>query len=315
MHTARRSYRKKGTRKRGGVIPPSNIPPPPYNSSPPPYHTIHNSASNRRRTVNSSQPSVASSSNLPPGFNEPITILPIYTPNSQNVGTHTNTPKSHNMATGTNTPESAVMQTQTNRVSVSNMETQTNNNNGRNIPTMTEDELLQQYTSVYEKMTSKADAAESAALLKPHLKSIRNPVAIYMVGHMYINNDGYSIYRSSTLHTYFITRNNVHFVNSTYNEYPKKSSYPSSLFDMTLDIATARGYTNGKNINRLTYHIDHQFKKPLDSRLIHMFQTISKIPDIGQTTTGWMPDLFRYPTIPIGNPINNRLFMAVCRAL
>ncbi len=201
-----------------------------------------------------------------------------------------------------------------NRKSVSNAETQ--NNNGYNIPSMTEDELLQQYTSVYEKITSKEDTAENAALLKQHLKTIQNPIAIHIFAHMDIINDGYGIYKNATLHAYIITRNDVHFLISTFKGFPRSVLYPTTLLSMPLERATVLGFPNVKNINTLTsYHVTHQFKKPLDKRLIHMFQTISKIPHIGQTTTGWMPDNFRYPNIPIGNPLTNGLFMEICRAL
>ena len=328
---------RRKTRKRGGMVPrrisssrnsssstnaPSGISPPPtYNGRPPPFSNMLSQPSNRRQPVNRSPVSppvsfnAASSSNVPPSFNAPLPP-PIYTPETHEIGTGMNAPESREMATGTNRTLVSNMATSTNRASVSNTETQTNNNNGRNIPNMTEDQLLQQYTSVYEKITSKEDAAESVALLKPHLKTIQNPIALYIFAHMDINNDGREIYKNATLHAYFITRNDVHFLMSTFKGFPRNSSYPTITITMPLERATALGFPNGKTINTLTsYHVTHQFKKPLDTRLIRMFQTISKIPAIGQTTTGWMPHIFQYPNIPIGNPLTNGLFMTVFRAL
>jgi hypothetical protein len=257
----------------------------------------------------------ASSSHGPATYNETYShLLALESPET---GTGMNRALVSNMATGTSTPISHNIATVTNSVAVSNAETQkSNNNNGLNIPTMTEDELLQQYTSVYEKMTSKEDAKESAALFKPYLKTIQNPIAFYITAHMDINNDGRGIYKNATLHAFIITRTDVHGISGTFKGFPKNVSYPAQNLNMRPEQATSLGYLNLKNINTLTTHNNmHQFKKPLDSRLIHMFQTISKNPDIRKTTTGWMPDPFLYPTILIGNPINNGLFMAVCRAL
>ena len=328
---------RRKTRKRGGMVPrrvslsrrassshnaPSGIAPPPsYNGFPPSYHNMLSQPSNRRQPVNRSPVSppvsfnAASSSNVPPGFNAPPPP-PIYTPETHEIGTVMNAPETHEIGTGMNAPNSREMGTGMNAPHSREIGIQkNNNNNGRNIPNMTEDELLQQYTSVYEKMTSKADAAESAALLKPHLKTIQNPIAFYITAHMDINNDGRGIYKNASLHAFIITRNNVHSITSTFKAYPRNVSYPTQLLNMRPEQATALGYPNEKNVNTLTYYPAHQFKKPLDSRLIYMFQTISKIPAIGQTTTGWMPDIFRYP-YPIGNPfLSNGLFMTICRAL
>jgi len=272
---------RRKTRKRGGMVP--------------------------RRVSSSGR---ASSSREPATYNETYShLLALESPET---GTGMNRALVSNMATGTSTPISHNIATVTNSVAVSNAETQkSNNNNGLNIPTMTEDELLQQYTSVYEKMTSKEDAKESAALFKPYLKTIQNPIAFYITAHMDINNDGRGIYKNITLHAFIITRNDVYIVNSTFFGYPRNVSYPTSLLNMRPE---QWRNPDRKNVNTLTVFHIHTFKKHLDSRLIHMFQTISKIPDIGQTTTSWMPDIFRYP-YPIGNPISNGLFMAVCRAL
>jgi hypothetical protein len=191
---------------------------------------------------------------------------------------------------------------------------------------MTEDELLQQYVSVYEKITSKEDVAESAALLKPHLKTIQNPIAFYIIAHIDINNSGFGeVHKTVNLNAFIITRTDVHIVNSTFTGWPMKNApdrhpntgYYYSGIDMhPLRFNSQRVYkAHKKNANTLTVFHMHRFKKPLDSRLIHMFQTITKNPDIGKTTTGYMPQPFLYPTIPIGNPINNGTFQRVCRAL
>jgi hypothetical protein len=275
---------RRKTRKRGGMVP--------------------------RRVSSSGR---ASSSREPPNYND--TFAHLQASKSPETGTGVNRALVSNRAAGTSTPISHNIATVTNRVAVSNAETQkSNNNNGLNIPTMTEDELLQQYTSVYEKMTSKEDAAETAALLKPYLKTIQNPIAFYITAHMDINNDGAMTFKNVTLHAFIITRNDVYFVNSTFKGLPINS--PSISFDRMWrpEMYISHGFPDRKNVNTLTVFHTHTFKKHLDSRLIHMFQTISKIPAIGQTTTGWMPDIFRYP-YPIGNPINNGMFMAVCRAL
>jgi hypothetical protein len=349
---------RRKTRKRGGMVPrrissrnsssqpPSGIAPPPsYNGLPPSFNNISSQPSNRRQPVNhlpvssnavlSSRSSIATSSNSPPAFNVSLSsepILPPYKPNSREMGTGTNKPISHNMATGTNkpishnmatgtnTPESAVMQTQTNRASVSNIETQTNNNNGRNIPTMTEDELLQQYTSVYEKITSKEDAVESAALLKPHLKTIKNPIAFYILADVNSKNDGWLRWKTADLHAHIITRTNVHSIHSTFKGWPTDSwGSRASMTQGTVikeELAIAWGFTNRKDINTLSFYPGYQFKKPLDSRLIHMFQTISKNPSIGQTdtTTSSMPGCGT-STTGASALAPGGLFMAVCWAL
>lgn len=186
------------------------------------------------------------------------------------MGTGTNKPNRHNMATGTNTPESAVMQTQTNKASVSNMETQTNNNNGRNIPNMTEDQLLQQYTSVYETISSKADAEESVALFKKHLQMIKNPFAIYMAAHVATDNNNMVRNKSATLYIAIITRNEVHVFHSNYFSMP---------------IHYTDGYATGPGKNTIRDPYIHKFKKPLDGRLVRMFQSISKRPVIGNQNT------------------------------
>jgi hypothetical protein len=224
-----------------------------------------------------------------------------------------------NMATGTSTPISHNIATVTNSVAVSNAETQkSNNNNGLNIPTMTEDELLQQYTSVYEKMTSKEDAAETAALLKPYLKTIQNPIAFYIAANMDLRNDGVMVFKNVTLYGCIITRNDVYFVNSTFKGWPRYSSSTVSFAHMWRpEMYISHGYPEyEKNINTLTCYHAHQFKKPLDSRLIYMLQAISKNPSIGQTTSGSIPDTFARPNIPIGNYMGKMpVVMEVCKAL
>jgi len=188
------------------------------------------------------------------------------------------------MATGTNTPESAVMQTQTNRASVLNMETQTNNNNGRNIPNMTEEQLLQQYTSVYETISSKADAAESAALLKTYLKTIQNPIAIYMVANIDSDNSNFEITKNATIYTYVITRIAAYLFYGSFIAWPTHPSY-SHPVDMSMERFRALGYKEyRKSLNKLAAPHVHRFKKPLDTRLIRFFQSISKSPAIGQTS-------------------------------
>jgi hypothetical protein len=283
---------RRKTRKRGGMVP--------------------------RRVSSSGR---ASSSREPATYNETYShLLALESPET---GTGMNRALVSNMATGISTPISHNIATVTNSVAVSNAETQkSNNNNGLNIPTMTEDELLQQYTSVYEKMTSKEDAAESAALLKPHLKKIQNPIAIYIVADVNSRHDGYALWKDATLHAYIITRTNTHFVNSTFKGWPIDSfGKPAGVlqgYPIREEQSRAWGFTNyGKNINTLTYYTDYQFKKPLDSRLIHMFQSIVKSSGaIGQinTTTSSMPGCGTCTTgasvLGLGG-----LFMAVCRAL
>ena len=261
----------------------------------------------------------ASSSREPATYNETYShLLALESPET---GTGINRALVSNMATGTSTPISHNIATVTNSVAVSNAETQkSNNNNGLNIPTMTEDELLQQYTSVYEKMTSKADAAESAALLKPHLKTIQNPIAFYILADVNSKNDGWLRWKTANLHAHIVTRTNVHSIHSTFKGWPTDSwGNKASMTQGTIikeELAIAWGFTNRKDINTLSFYPGYQFKKPLDSRLIHMFQTISKNPSIGQTdtTTSSMPGC---GTSTTGASVlaSGGLFMAVCRAL
>jgi hypothetical protein len=281
---------RRKTRKRGGMVP--------------------------RRVSSSGR---ASSSREPATYNETYShLLALESPET---GTGINRALVSNMATGTSTPISHNIATVTNSVAVSNAETQkSNNNNGLNIPTMTEDELLQQYTSVYEKMTSKADAAESAALLKPHLKTIQNPIAFYILADVNSKNDGWLRWKTANLHAHIVTRTNVHSIHSTFKGWPTDSwGNKASMTQGTIikeELAIAWGFTNRKDINTLSFYPGYQFKKPLDSRLIHMFQTISKNPSIGQTdtTTSSMPGC---GTSTTGASVlaSGGLFMAVCRAL
>jgi len=267
---------RRKTRKRGGTKPPSgNAPPPPYNELPPSYNTLSSSVSSSIVTSSKPLPTMTpiastAASNLPPEFNQLFMVStspPAYTPESRVIETQTNAPSK---------PNSRVIETQTNRPSVSNMSVQTNNTN-RNITEMTEEQILKQYTSVYETISSKADAVESTALFKEHLQKIKNPFAIYLVAHMDSNSDNYSIRKSATLYTCVITRNSVHAFNSTFFGAP---IHPSYKYVISNPYAPADAYGN-----KITVHDIYQFKKPLDSRLIRMFQSISKSPAIGQTNT------------------------------
>jgi hypothetical protein len=197
---------------------------------------------------------------------------PSYTNSSSNMGTQANSASSYNMGTHSD------------RASSSNMETQTNNNT-RNITNMTEDQLLQQYSSVYETISSKADAVESTALFKKHLQTIQNPIAIYIVANMDSRNDGYEIYKNATLNASVITRIGVHSFHSTFKGWPLRSAYPSERVHLQEERMKALGYLRDGNINTLYPPSVRQFKTPLDSRLIRMFQSISKSPAIGQTNT------------------------------
>ena len=208
-----------------------------------------------------------SSSNLPPPYNQP----PTYTPESRVIETQTNF---------ISKPESRVIETQTNSIykpESEEIQTQTNNNNNHNISNMTEEQILEKYTLVYETISSKADAIESTALFKEHLTKIKNPFAIYLIAHMTSNNTNYGIYKDATLYAFVITRNSVHLFHSTFFGAPVHPSYGHVLH-----------FSHGPtptNKNTITAHDLYQFKKPLDSRLIRMFQSISASPVIGQQNT------------------------------
>jgi hypothetical protein len=241
-------------------------------------------------------------------------------PETHEIGTGMNAPETHEMGTGMNAPNSREMGTGMNAPHSREIGIQkSNNNNGRNIPSMTEDELLQQYTSVYEKMTSKEDAKESAALFKPYLKTIQNPIAFYIVAHKEFNNQGSEYSNSAAIRGLIITRNDVYHVAGNFMGWPLSTGHPHSGIHMSHDRFRTSGYKDaGKNMNSLTVHSTHKFKKPLDSRLIHMFQTISKnpLPNIGYTTNGWIPDAIKPPNTPIGNFMDKlTVVIEVIRAL
>lgn len=244
--------------------------------------------------------------NPPPPYNN---VLPPYV--SNHPPSYTNS--SSNMGTQVNSASSSNMGTQSNRASSSNMGTQTDNNT-RNITNMTEDQLLQQYSSVYETISSKADAVESTSLFKKHIQTIQNPIAIYIVANMDSRNDGHEIYKSATLYASVITRIGVHSFQSIFKGWPLRAAYPSERVHLQEERKRALGYTMDGNIN--TIHSDiRQFKTPLDSRLIRMFQSISKSPAIGQTNTiaPSMPMCQSYTT---GCHVtDNRVFQGLIQAL
>ena len=157
------------------------------------------------------------------------------------------------------------------------MSVQTNNTN-RNVTEMTEEQILKQYTSVYETISSKADAVEGTALFSAHLKNIKNPLSIYLIAHMDSYNDNHSLRKSATLYAFVITRNSVQLFHSTFSGAPIHPSYKYVISNPYHPNQTIYG-------NKITVHDVYQFKKPLDSRLIRMFQSISKSPVIGQTNT------------------------------
>ena len=291
--TVRRKVARRAKTRRGGAV---------GNNNDPSYNASSRMYGGPAPNVNMSPPSVSSRmyGGPVPIVNEPNVSSRMYggpapivnaapneyadvpnVPNANHPPSYTSS--SSNMGVRVNSASSSNMGTQSNGTFRSNMETQTNNNT-RNITNMTEDQLLQQYSSVYETISSKADAVESTSLFKKHIQTIQNPIAIYIVANMDSRNDGHEIYKNATLYASVITRIGVHSFHSTFKGWPLRSAYPSERVHLQEERMKALGYARDGNINTLHSYI-RQFKTPLDSRLIRMFQSISKSPAIGQTNT------------------------------
>ena len=261
--TVRRRARRAKTR-RGGM----NNPPPPYNDLPP-YVANHppsytNSSSNMGTQVNS-----ASSSNM---------------------GTQSNRASSSNMGTQSNRASSSNMGTQSNRVSRSNMETQTNNNI-RNITNMTEDQLLQQYSSVYETISSKADAVKITTLLKENLKLLPSPIALYVIGDINTARMSGGTSKTISILSYVITQNDIYEISAI------SSLYGASGIPVTRVLPSE--------------HVYH-FSKPLDMTSIRMFQSFSTYYMIGEIKVS-IPDFA--PRCTEGCSLEHKLkkqFIALC---
>ena len=179
-----------------------------------------------------------------PNANHP----PSYTSSSSNMGAQVNSASSSNMGT------------QSNRVSRSNMETQTNNNT-RNITNMTEDQLLQQYLSVYETISSKADAVKITTLLKENLKLLLSPIALYVIGDINTTRMSGGTSKTISILSYVITQNDIYEISAV-----------SSLYG-----------ASGTSVTRVlpSEHVYH-FSKPLDMTSIRMFQSFSTYYMIGE---------------------------------